>query len=77
MSISNIMAPCTCNTHGKKCILLVGKIKKKISSTRAPKAVVIPVSTVNVMSLEIPELVSWKADFELAWNSYDPLMSRE
>lgn len=51
-------------------MLFVGKAKKKISSTIAPIAVVIPVSTVNFMSFAITELVCENADFVPARKSF-------
>ena len=46
------------------------KITKRSSSTNAPIAVVIPVSTVTVISLDIPELVFVNTVELLALNSW-------
>lgn len=52
-----------------KCMLLVGNTRNKMSSVRAPNAVVIPVSTVNVINLWSVELVASNAVLELARKS--------
>jgi hypothetical protein len=68
--------------HGKKCRPFALKIKKRSSWTDAPIVTVIPLSTVTMMSLDIPDLVPWNIVQHFAlkscqWHSVDMKLNKE